>query len=193
MLGLKSIHFSKRGPVGLGQVCARPHKKIRLTEIHPCSKVIGIFLQCQKVVFKLIILISYFTRCIIRWFGMGRYNFIIFRVHVCYLYLSKVSKVRKMWCLIDRWAEIKTNIQSVVKEICPHESVEHHREHRHRNREIKQLCLGPISKYGEISCRCIAWHYPVWAGCRSWVRRHRSLHITITGDEVRAHSCLIFK
>ena len=74
-----------------------------------------------------------------------------------------------------------------------HESVAHHRDHRRRNQEINQFCLGRISKYWEISYRWVASHYPVWAGSRSWVRRHRSLHISITGDGVKAHSCLIFK
>ena len=27
----------------------------------------------------------------------------------------KSAKLKKMWCLIDKWAEIKTNIQSVIK------------------------------------------------------------------------------
>ena len=87
----------------------------------------------------------------------------------------------------------KTNSQSVIKEICPHKPVNHHREHRRWNREINQFCHSPISKYWEILYRCIATHYPMWAGSRSWVRRHRLLHISITGDGVRSHPCLIFK
>ena len=75
-----------------------------------------------------------------------------------------------MRCLIDRLAEIKTNNQIAINQICPSESVEHHREHRCRNREIYRFCLGSISNYWEISYRCIAEHYPVWAG---------SLHLKI--------------
>ena len=71
--------------------------------------------------------------------------------------------------------------------------MEHHKKHRRKNRDINQFCLGPISKYWEISYRCIARHYPVWAGFRFRVRRYSSLHISITVDGVRAHSCLIFK
>ena len=33
----------------------------------------------------------------------------------------------------------------------------------------------------------------VGPGSRSWVRRHRSLHISIKGDGGKPHSCLIFK
>ena len=64
---------------------------------------------------------------------------------------------------------IKTNIQSVIQEMYPHESVDHHREHRHRNRYIHHFYLGPISKYWEISYRCIARHYPEmsWLPLRS--------------------------
>ena len=40
--------------------------------VHPCSKVIRFFLQCQKVVFKFKISIWYFTSCIMRCFGMSR-------------------------------------------------------------------------------------------------------------------------
>ena len=61
----------------------------------------------------------------------------------------------------------------MINKFCPHESVDHHGEHRHRNRKINQFCLGPISQYWEIWYRCIAGHHPVWAGSRSWVRRRR--------------------
>ena len=85
------------------------------------------------------------------------------------------------------------NSQNVKNEICPHESVEHHRQHRRWNREINQFCLGLISKYWEIWYRCIAGHYPAWAGSLSWVRRHHSLHFSIKGDGLRAYLCFIFK
>ena len=50
-----------------------------------------------------------------------------------------------------------------------------------------------ISKYWEISYRCTTRHHPVSADFRFWVRRNRSFHISITGDGVWAHSCLIVK
>ena len=43
------------------------------------------------------------------------------------------------------------------------------------------------------SCGCITRHHPVWAGSRSWVSWHPSLHLSIRGDEVRVRSCLIFR
>ena len=86
------------------------------------------------------------------------------------------------------------NSKNDIKEICPHESAEHHsREQSPGNWEINQFCLGPISKYWEISYRCITRHYPVSAGSRSSVHRHCSLPISTTVDGVRAHSCLMFK
>ena len=75
----------------------------------------------------------------------------------------------------------------------PNETAEHHRDHRCRNKEANQFCYDPISKYRENICGCITWHHPVWAGSRSWVSRHLSLHLSIRGDEVRVRSCLIFR
>ena len=40
---------------------------------------------------------------------------------------------------------------------------------------------------------CVTRHHPVWAGSRSWVSWHLSLHLSIRGDEVRVCSCLIFR
>ena len=37
-----------------------------------------------------------------------------------------------------------------MKEICPHESVKHPREHYRRNRQLNQFCHGPISNIEEI-------------------------------------------
>ena len=93
---------------------------------------------------------------------------------------------------MSKW-QINPDINSWYKEICPRESVEHHKEHRRRNREIIQCCLGPVSKHRGNSYLCIARHNPLWAGFRSWVRRHQSLYISITGDGVRARSYLISK
>ena len=73
------------------------------------------------------------------------------------------------------------------------ETAEHHRDHRCRNKEVNQFCYNPISKYRGNSCGCITRHHPVWAGSRSWVSRHLSLHLSIRGDEVRVRSCLIFR
>ena len=42
------------------------------------------------------------------------------------------------------------NSQNAIKINCPHELVEHHREHFHRNRELNHFCHGPISRYEEI-------------------------------------------
>ena len=70
---------------------------------------------------------------------------------------------------------------------------EHHRDHRCRNKEVNQLCYDPISKYRGNFCGFITRHHPVWAGSRSWVSRHLSLHLSIRGDEVRVRSCLIFR
>ena len=36
-------------------------------------------------------------------------------------------------------------------------------------------------------------HHPVWAGSRSWVSRHLSLHLSIRGNELGVRSCLIFR
>ena len=75
----------------------------------------------------------------------------------------------------------------------PNETAEHHRDHRCRNKEANQFCYDPISKYRGHFCGCITWHHLVWAGSRSWVSRHLSLHLSIRGDEVRVRSCLIFR
>ena len=75
----------------------------------------------------------------------------------------------------------------------PNETAEHHRDHRCRNKEVNQFCYEPISKYRGNLCGCITRHHPVWAGSRSWVSRHLSLHLSIRGDEVRVRSCLIFR
>ena len=40
------------------------------TSLLKCNR--NFFLECQKVVFKFITSISYFTRCIMRWFSMSR-------------------------------------------------------------------------------------------------------------------------
>ena len=61
------------------------------------------------------------------------------------------------------------------------------------NKEVNQFCYDPISKYRGHFCGCITGHHPVWAGSRSWVSRHLSLHLNIRGDEVRVRSCLIFR
>ena len=75
----------------------------------------------------------------------------------------------------------------------PNETAEHHRDHRCRNKEVNQFCYDPVSKYRGNFCGCITRHHPVWAGSRSWVSRHLSLHLSIRGDEVRVRSCLIFR
>ena len=75
----------------------------------------------------------------------------------------------------------------------PNETAEHHRDHRCRNKEVNQFCYDPIWKYRGNFCGCITRHHPVWAGSRSWVSRHLSLHLSIRGDEVRVRSCLIFR
>ena len=80
-----------------------------------------------------------------------------------------------------------------MKEMYPNETAEHHRDHRCRNKEVNQFCYDPISKYRGNFCGCITGHHPVWAGSRSWVSRHLSLHLSIRGDEVRVSSCLIFR
>ena len=97
-----------------------------------------------------------------------------------------------------RWAlnvklVIQTNSQKVIKEMYPNETAEHHRDHRCRNKEVNKFCYDPISKYRGNFCGCITRHHPVWAGSRSWVSRHLSLHLSIRGDEVRVRSCLIFR
>ena len=81
----------------------------------------------------------------------------------------------------------------MIKEMYPNETAEHHRDHRCRNKEVNQFCYDPISKYRGNFCGCITRHHPVWAGSRSWVSRHLSLHLSIRGDEVRVRSCLIFR
>ena len=75
----------------------------------------------------------------------------------------------------------------------PNETTEHHRDHRCRNKEVNQFCYDPISKYRGNFCGCITRYHPVWAGSRSWVSRHLSLHLSNRGDEVRVRSCLIFR
>ena len=75
----------------------------------------------------------------------------------------------------------------------PNDTAEHHRDHCCRNKEVNQFCYDPISKYRGNFCGCITRHHPVWAGSRSWVSRHLSLHLSIRGDEVRVRSCLIFR
>ena len=75
----------------------------------------------------------------------------------------------------------------------PNETAEHHKDHRCRNKEVNQFCYDPISKYRGNFCGCITMHHPVWAGSRSWVSRHLSLHLSIRGDEVGVRSCLIFR
>ena len=75
----------------------------------------------------------------------------------------------------------------------PNETAEHHRDHRCRNKEVNHICYDPISKYRGNFCGCITRHHPAWAGSRSWVSRHLSLHLSIRGDEVRVRSCLIFR
>ena len=80
-----------------------------------------------------------------------------------------------------------------MKEMYPNETAEHHRDHRCRNKEVNQFCYDPISKYRGNFCGCITRHHPIWAGSRSWVSRHLSLHISFRGDEVRVRSCLIFR
>ena len=75
----------------------------------------------------------------------------------------------------------------------PNETAEHHKDHRCRNKEVNKFCYHPISKYRGNLCGCITRHHPVWAGSRSWVSRHLSLHLSIRGDEVRVRSCLIFR
>ena len=75
----------------------------------------------------------------------------------------------------------------------PNETAEHHKDHRCRNKEVNQFCYDPISKYRWNFCGCSTRHHPVWAGSRSWVSRHLSLHLSIRGDEVRVRSCLIFR
>ena len=54
----------------------------------------------------------------------------------------------------------------------PHESVEHHREHYHRIRELYQYYHDPISKYRGNSNDRIR-HNPIWAGSLSRDHRHR--------------------
>ena len=75
----------------------------------------------------------------------------------------------------------------------PNETAEHHRDHRCRNKEVNQFCYDSFSKYRGNFCGCITRHHPVWAGSRSRVSRHLSLHLSIRGDEVRVRSCLIFR
>ena len=75
----------------------------------------------------------------------------------------------------------------------PNETAEHHRDHRCRIKEVNQFCYDSISKYRGNLCGCIARHHRVWAGSRSRVSRHLSLHLSIRGDEVRVRSCLIFR
>ena len=75
----------------------------------------------------------------------------------------------------------------------PNETAEHHRYHRCRNKEVNQFCYDPISKYRGNSCGWITRHHPVWAGSRSWISRHLSLHLSIRKDGVRVRSCLIFR
>ena len=81
----------------------------------------------------------------------------------------------------------------MIKEMYPNETAEHHRDHCCRNKEVNKFCYDPISKYRGNFCGCITRHHPVWAGSRSWVSRHLSLHLSIRGDEVRVRSCLIFR
>ena len=81
----------------------------------------------------------------------------------------------------------------MIKEMYPNETAEHHRDHRCRNEEVNQFCYDPISKYRGNCCGCITRHHTVWAGSRSSVSRHLSLHLSIRGDEVRVRSCLIFR
>ena len=81
----------------------------------------------------------------------------------------------------------------MIKEIYPNETAVHHRDHRCRNKEVNQFCYDPLSKNRGNFCSCITRHHPVWAGSRSWVSRHLSLHLSIRGDEVRVRSCLIFR
>ena len=85
------------------------------------------------------------------------------------------------------------NCQKVIKEMHPNETVEHHRDHRCRNKEVNQFCYDSISKYRGFFCGCITRHHPVWAGSRSRVSRHLSLHLSIRGDEVRVRSCRILR
>ena len=75
----------------------------------------------------------------------------------------------------------------------PNETAEHHRDHRCRNKEVNQFCYDPISKYRGNFWGCITGHHSVWAGSRSWVSRHLSLHLNIRGGKVRVRSCLIFR
>ena len=75
----------------------------------------------------------------------------------------------------------------------PNETAEHHRDHRCSNKEVNQFCYDPISKYRGNFYGCITRHHPVWAGSRSWVSWHLSLHLSIRGDEVRVCSRLIFR
>ena len=157
--------------------------------IHACLKVIGFYCNVKTMVFKFKISICNFVSCIMRCFGISRPNFMIFPLCVWYLYLSKVSKVKKNVVLNRQIAEIKTNIQSGIKEMYPYEWEEHHREHRRRIRGINQLCLGAISEYWENSysritqCELVPTLSPpaqlvAYQHNRGWVR---------------AHSCLISK
>ena len=81
----------------------------------------------------------------------------------------------------------------MITEMYPNETAEHQRDHRCRNKEVNQFCYDPISKYRGKFCGCITRHHPVWAGSRSWVSRHLSLHLSIRRDEVRVRSCLVFR
>ena len=158
------------------QGCFNDTETIIIASVPLCAS----FLQCRKVVLKFKIQTSNFVNCSMRclvWAGKTSWYFVCaFDICSC----LKSAKFEK-WDLNSQICWEKTNSQNVINEICPHESVEHHRGHRRRNREINQFCLGPNSKYLEIWYRCVAGHYPVWAGSRSWVRRHRSLHISIKG------------
>ena len=133
-----------------------------------------------------------------KWYLISKYRFAILRVvlwgvllwageqvkfHISFVRLVSVSVKSQQSSknVMFNWQmDWDKNAYPECNKKCPHESMERHRKHRCRNREVDQFCLGTISKYWEISYRCIAWLYPVWAGSRSWVRRHRSLHISIT-------------
>ena len=81
----------------------------------------------------------------------------------------------------------------MIKEMYPNETVEHHRDHRCRNKEVNQFCYDPISKYRGNCCGYIPGitQYELVPAPGS-PGTSRCI-LSIRGDEVRVRSCLIFR
>ena len=128
---------------------------------------------------------------------LSSYN--IYSLYICmYVFLLRIRSIvvtSRVFCMR---AMSKMKICSCAlsclgifmwEDLCKHRRVRNPLEWRHNGRDS----VSNLNRlFGRRSTKTHAGHDLVWADSSSWVRPNRSLDISITRDEVRAH-CLIFR